>query len=468
MRPSVMSVFLSLMLIVAVASQAHAKRHALVIGNDNYEHVNKLLKAVNDARSMGDTLASIGFNVVRAANLSRRGMNQTIQRFTSQLKAGDEVLFFFAGHGVEINGRNFLLPTDIPKASPGQEGFVATEAIAVDTVLGRIRERGTRISVLVLDACRDNPFAKQGTRSLGGTRGLARMAAPEGTFIMYSAGVGQTALDRLSDGDPHPNSVFTRSLIPLLKSPGMSLTATARQVRRSVEKLASTVSHTQRPAYYDEVTGDFFFVKPSGKTTQSKPATSTTSQEDILWGGIENSTIAGDFNFYLRQFPNGKFAALAKLKLDRLEKAKPAKPKKPVREASDLRGNWTCNGSVTNRCLTMKCSAKVAVTERLTKTKFSGRSNLTCTARAKRGCRLPAGVKRKTVAAAAVTGELKGKRVQVTLVMEPPNTHLSSISEYELKGDKIIYKRDLQGESNGWRESCTWAPNDDAGTVARQ
>ncbi len=261
----------SLCAIGGMSQALAAKRVALVIGNDAYEHVTKLQKAVNDAEAMGETLEAIGFKVQRARNIGRRDMNFQIQKFTAELEAGDEALFFFAGHGVEIHGRNYLLPTDIPQAVPGQENFVTAEAVPVDSILNRIRERGTRVSILVLDACQDNPFPKKGTRNLGGTRGLARMPAPEGSFIMYSAGVGQTALDRLAEGDPHRNSVFTRSLIPLLRLPGLSLTETARRVRRDVQQLARTVSHQQRPAYYDEITGSFFFAGRGTGKAPSKP-----------------------------------------------------------------------------------------------------------------------------------------------------------------------------------------------------
>ncbi len=255
----ILSIFCFGLIAMGVADPVAAKRVALVVGNDNYAEVVKLQKAVNDARAVADALKEVGFEVIRAENVMRREMNRHIQLFTSRLNAGDEALFFYAGHGVEIAGRNYLLPTDVPSATPGKEDFVKAESIPVDQILDSIRNRGTRVSILVLDACRNNPFPSDGTRSLGGSRGLARMPAAEGTFIMYSAGVGQTALDRLSDDDQNPNSVFTRSLIPLLKQTGFSLTKTARQLRRDVQKLAATVSHDQRPAYYDEVTGDFFF-----------------------------------------------------------------------------------------------------------------------------------------------------------------------------------------------------------------
>lgn len=298
------------------------KRVALVIGNDAYAQVPKLQKAVNDAGAMAETLAGIGFKVLRGKNLSRRDMNRQIQLFASQLEAGDEALFFFAGHGVEINGRNYLLPTDVPTATPGQEGFVTSEAIAVDRVLDRIRERGPRVSILVLDACRDNPFPKSGTRSVGGTRGLARMPAPEGTFIMYSAGVGQTALDRLADNDPHSNSVFTRSLIPLLKSPGLSLTETARRVRRDVQALARTISHDQRPAYYDEVTGNFFFAGRGDAREVNPPKRPTGGliPANQAWNTIKDTKRAGDLEVFIKRFPESFFADLARSRLNELKR----------------------------------------------------------------------------------------------------------------------------------------------------
>ena len=251
---------LAVILSISTLSQTFAAgRLALVIGNDGYENVTSLKKAVNDARAIGDVLTRQGFEVTFVENADRRSMNRAIQRFAAKLEPGDDAVFFYAGHGIEITGRNFILPTDIPAAKPGEEDFIKSEALPVARILNQIRDRGTRATIMILDACRDNPFPKAGSRSLGGSRGFASMPPAEGTFIMYSAGVGQSALDRLSDEDPNPNSVFTRSLIPLLQKPGMTLTQAAKQVRRDVKKLASKVSHDQRPAYYDEITGEFFF-----------------------------------------------------------------------------------------------------------------------------------------------------------------------------------------------------------------
>jgi len=306
---------------------ASAARHALVIGNDAYVEVNSLQKAVNDAVAMGETLGALGFDVVRATDVGRRAMNGAIQGFTARLEPGDEAVIFYAGHGVEIDGRNYLLPTDIPGARPGQEDFIRSESIPVDEILLRIRNRGTKVAVLILDACRNNPFAREGTRSLGGSRGLARGIAPEGAFVMYSAGLGQTALDRLSDDDPHPNSVFTRSLIPLLQRPGLSHVALARQVRLTVSKLAATIRHEQRPAYYDEVTSDFFFAPPSagdpapaGSAAVAAASVPQAPGADAqAWRAVENAADPAVFEAFLAAFPDGVYAALARSRLRQLE-----------------------------------------------------------------------------------------------------------------------------------------------------
>ncbi len=337
MRHFLISSLLVIVLLLAGGHAALAKRVALVIGNDDYQEVVKLQKAGNDAKAMADALQSVGFEVVSATNLVRREMNFQLQTFYSKLEPGDEALFFYAGHGIEIAGRNYLLPTDIPSAKPGREDFIRSEAIPVDQILRSIRQRSTRVSIMILDACRDNPFPSEGTRSLGGSRGLARMPSPEGTFIMYSAGVGQTALDRLSDDDPHPNSVFTRNLVPLIKKPGVSLTRTARTVRRQVQQLATKVSHNQRPAYYDEVTGDFFFAGKSqqaatgGQPQAPKPSGGTPSidREALFWSSVKDSTSPAIINTYLKKFPNGQFAELARLKIAELQAASSPPPSPP-------------------------------------------------------------------------------------------------------------------------------------------
>jgi hypothetical protein len=239
-----------------------ARRVALVIGNDLYDNLDHLQKAVNDARAIRTALTKLGFEVIEVENAPRRTMNQRIVEFAGKVARGDTAFFFYSGHGVEIKGVNYLLGTDTPGASDNQEALIISEGIPADSIVDQLQDRGARVSMLVLDACRENPFKQAGTRGIGGTRGLAQMAlSAEGVFVLYSAGVGQTALDRLSDRDPDPNSVFTRTFSKVLVSPGMTVQDMAKETQTEVRKLAATVNHPQMPAYYDQILGQFTFTQ---------------------------------------------------------------------------------------------------------------------------------------------------------------------------------------------------------------
>ena len=138
-------------------------------------------------------------------------------------------------------------------------------------MIQRLKARGTRTQIIVLDACRENPFRQAGGRSVGGARGLAGARLPGGVFMIYSAGVGEVALDRLSDNDANPNSVFTRNFLPLLQNPEHSLIAVAKQTRAEVKSLASSIGQTQSPAYYDEIDGEIFLATGTSSTSPPPP-----------------------------------------------------------------------------------------------------------------------------------------------------------------------------------------------------
>lgn len=231
------------------------KRVALVIGNDNYANVSPLRKAANDADRMAKTLKGLGFQVIAATNQDRRGMSGALTAFERALGPGDTAFFFFAGHGFQIKGENYLLPTDVPMALDGEEEKVHENSFLARRIMERVRNKGARTTVVVLDACRNNPFERAGTRSVRGGGGLAAMSE-EGAFVIYSASENQTALDYLSDDDEDPNSVFTRFFVKELETPGLSLVQVAKRTQASVTALARKVKHAQRPAYYDEIVGD--------------------------------------------------------------------------------------------------------------------------------------------------------------------------------------------------------------------
>src|SRR5215510_5839379 len=252
-------------LTTGVPGPAHAaKRVALLIGNNGYENVPRLDRAINDAHALGEALKKLGFRVFVGEDHSRRSMSEAFLAFDRTIEFGDTALFFFAGHGFEIHGQNYLLPVDVPAATEGQEELVRDAAFAVERIVDRLQVRGVRIAILVLDACRNNPFERTGTRSMRGTGGLAPMTPSEGVFVVFSAGAKQTALDRLTENDPDPNSVFTRNFMRELATPALTLVQIAKRTQIDVKQLAATVRHEQTPAYYDQIVGDVVFKPANG------------------------------------------------------------------------------------------------------------------------------------------------------------------------------------------------------------
>jgi uncharacterized caspase-like protein len=244
-----------------------AKRVALVIGNDNYIAVSKLQKAGNDANAMARELKNAGFAVQLHQNLNYRATVRAVESFAQGIQGGDEVVVFYAGHGVQIKNGSYLLPTDIEVNS---ESEVEKTAYDLLTLTEKLAEAKPAFSLVIIDACRDNPLKSKG-RSIGNARGLSAIEAPKGQMIVYSASRGQQALDRLLEKDPNPNSVFTRELLARMKNPGMKIEDLMRDVQNSVEELAKSVKHEQRPAIYNESRGNFYFYN-FGANMQATPA----------------------------------------------------------------------------------------------------------------------------------------------------------------------------------------------------
>jgi len=252
--------------LVAVLSLFHLEaraesRLAFVVGNDDYRNVTPLQKAANDARAVSQGLQQLGFRVTRGENLTWRDFVERFSLFETSIQPGDITFLFYSGHGIEIDGANYLIPVDVPKVAPEQQSLLKDMSISTDSLIQRMKARGARTEIIVLDACRENPFRQSNGRSVGGARGLAGASIPGGVFMIYSAGVGEVALDRLSDNDSNPNSVFTRSFLPLLQNPDNSLIAVAKQTRLAVKSLANSIGQTQSPAYYDEIDGEIFLAR---------------------------------------------------------------------------------------------------------------------------------------------------------------------------------------------------------------
>ncbi len=268
--------------LTAFALPAHAeKRVALVIGNNDYRNVPKLQKAVNDARTMGDALKQLGFEVMVAENQNRQQFSQTLLAFDNAVGPGDTAFFFYAGHGFEIAGQNYLLPTDVPAATEGQEELVRDASVLADRIVERLQNKRVRTSILVFDACRNNPFERSGTRAVAGGGGLAPMTQlPEGVFSIFSAGYKQTALDRLSSDDASPNSVFTRTFAKELLQPGENLVEVAQHTRKLVSEMADSVGHKQIPAYSDQMV-DNVFLNGVAKDLAKAPTPAGTAPQKV-------------------------------------------------------------------------------------------------------------------------------------------------------------------------------------------
>jgi caspase domain-containing protein/peptidase S41-like protein len=233
----------------------------------------QLRTPLNDAETIAATLKSLGFEVTLVEDVGYAAFFTKFEAFKRNIEPGDIVLFYYAGHGVGLRGANYLLPSDVPPIDADSEQLLRRQSIAEADLIADIQERGAKVTIVVLDSCRNNPieeFAKKRaalsgrtfTRSVGMlSRGLAAGPAVSGVFSIYSAGIGEKALDGLGDNDQSSNSVFTRVFAAKLEQPGLSLIDLFYDVQDEVAILAQRVKdedgrpHKQTPAIYSETRG---------------------------------------------------------------------------------------------------------------------------------------------------------------------------------------------------------------------
>jgi hypothetical protein len=253
--------------LLLVFPAAADKRVALVVGNSAYVHANPLPNPVNDASDMAKALTEVGFEVILGLDLKKPAFDAKVRDFARALEKADVAVFFYAGHGLQAAGRNYLVPVD---ASLQVERDLDFEAVSVDFVLKQMElEREGKTNVVFLDACRDNPLARNlarsmGTRSAAIGQGLAQVQTGVGTFIAYSTQPGNVALDGQGR-----NSPFTAALAKGVREPGRNLTSVMIDVRKDV--LAVT-SGKQVPWDHSALTGDFYFHLASAPGTLPKSA----------------------------------------------------------------------------------------------------------------------------------------------------------------------------------------------------
>lgn len=243
---------------VVQISNIYANRKALIIGNDSYKFVQPLLNAREDAKAMADGLKKAGYQITLLLDQDERSFKSAIRTFRSRIEPGDEVALFFAGHGVQLGNVNYLIPLDVAGESEDQ---LRDEAIPLQRLLDDMTERKAKFTLAMIDACRDNPFKSNGRAMAGGSRGLAPTTAATGQMIVFSAGTGQQALDRLGASDKNKNGVFTRVFVKEMLKPNLTVDRLIRNVRNEVVEMAKSVGHEQVPAIYDQTIGEFYLLK---------------------------------------------------------------------------------------------------------------------------------------------------------------------------------------------------------------
>jgi uncharacterized caspase-like protein len=275
-----------------------AKKVALVVGNAAYAEA-PLRNPVNDARAIARQLRGKGFEVLLRENVTKAQFTDAVADFGEKLAAGDTALFFFAGHGIQVQGRNYLLPVDARITS---EQRVRLEAMDVEAVLDQTAAARASVSMMILDACRNNPFERR-FRSTGG--GLAQINAPEGTLIAYATAPGKVAAD--GEGS---NGLYTQALLKALGEPGLKVEEVFKQVRIDVARASGGA---QIPWEASSLTGDFFFVPPVEQASV---------REAMFWDSVKGSTDPAELNAYLTLYPNGHFAPIARARIAVVEAAR--------------------------------------------------------------------------------------------------------------------------------------------------
>ena len=303
-----------------------AQRVALVIGNSNYDHVPVLANPRNDASDIGAALERLGFVVTPLENVGYDSFRKSLQEFKRAASVSKVAAVFYAGHGIEVDQRNFLVPVDARLASDQDVEF---ETVPLDLVM-RALDGASELRLVILDACRDNPFAAKmqrsgATRSIG--RGLARLEPPEQTLVAYSAEAGTVA----SDGDGR-NSPYTAALLRHIEESGLELDLMFRHVRDSV---LSSTGGSQRPFTYGSLSSQGTYLTERGeaepvedeKEVEKLVVISLSSSDEqlaterLFWESIKDLTNAEYFQAYIDQYPDGAYVKLARIKLKVLKDA---------------------------------------------------------------------------------------------------------------------------------------------------
>ncbi len=301
--------------VACAESAAPNARVALVVGNSNYGgDLGVLANPVNDSRLVAQSLKRIGFDVIEVEDADQNTLKRAIAEFGDRMAAaGSEAtsLFFYAGHGLQLGGQNYLIPI---RADISRERDVDIEAVSLDTVLKQMAWAESKVNIVILDACRNNPLAR-GLRST--SQGLAEITVkPQGSFISYSTAPGDVAVDGAG-----ANSPFSAALSEAIEKPGLDINDVFREVRADV---MSATKGKQVPWDSSSLTAPYYFVAPAADKEVVQPMPFVTAGVDpktielTFWEAIKDSKSPDDFQAYLEKYPNGDFAGLAKIRVKQL------------------------------------------------------------------------------------------------------------------------------------------------------
>ncbi len=300
-------------------SRTKPNRIALIIGNGDYEDL-PLKNPVNDARAMATALKDLGFNVTLVEDADLRTMKTAVSNFGIALQSSEVGLFYYSGHGMQVNGSNYLLPVHALVRSKADLQY---ESLNAARVLSQMQVAQAKVNIVILDACRNNPY-RSFFRSVS-SQGLASMNAPHGSIIAYATGPGNVAEDGTGN-----NSPYTKYLLETLNKP-IPIEKVFKIVR---EKVMAETQNSQVPWESSSLTGDFYFKsspEEAPPTLSREPSSfvsvpSSNDKEIVFWETVSKVDSIGMYQAYLQQFPQGTFTELAQIRVKELEKTRPSLP----------------------------------------------------------------------------------------------------------------------------------------------
>jgi uncharacterized caspase-like protein len=309
----ILGLALCLLLVAFAADAAPAQRLALVLGNGAYVHAPALANPPRDARAVAGAFRRLGFEVIEGIDLARADLIEALRDFGRRADGAELAVVYFAGHGIQVKGQNYVLPID---AQLQREQDLRYEAISIQAVLD---EAGgaQRLRLVILDACRDNPFVARLRREMGASRSTAvgrglkviDEIAPD-TLIAYA-----TTADAVADDGTGGHSPYTKALLDNLETPGLELNLLFGRVRDEVMR---QTNNRQQPFTYGSLGGDPIFLKPAVAASAAPAATNASNADAVelaFWNSIKDSASAADYRAYLEAFPEGSFAPLARVRI---------------------------------------------------------------------------------------------------------------------------------------------------------